>query len=477
MTSKFVSIRLCVAFLAFVWLFTGCTSALHKQRLNNYNALYNNGNYAQAARADGLEEADLQKPDSGKLLEYLQAGVALRYAGNYDLSSRYFDAGEALIKAHNDTLLAEDAGKTVGAVLINDAALDYSGEEYDGIMVNTYKALNFWQQGRAGLARVEFNRALDRQRRAKERFAAEIAKLHKEMDEKEAAENEKLRAKNVKGGGMDIRKNVENPKVDQILKDKYASLYAFKPYPDFINPFTTYMAGLFFMSQNDRAKAVTLLKEAYGMVSQHSAVAADFAAADGGRAQEGPCVWVVFENGLGPKKEELRLDIPLFLATSQVKSTAIALPKLVMRDRAHGELKVKDGQDHLLGRTTCLVSMDRVVQTEFKKKYPMILTRAMVSTLVKTTVQYVAQKKMGDLAGLAAAILQGATTSADLRIWTGLPKEFQLARIPAPVDGRLVIETPQGQQLSLAVPTGENTLVYVKIPKSDAPIYHGVISM
>ena len=477
MRSTSVSVKLCVAALAVAWLLTGCTSALHKRRLNSYNTLYNKGNYAEAAKADGLKDEDLAKPDSGKLLEYLQAGVALRYAGDYESSCKYFDAGETLIKAHNDTLMVEDAGKNVGAVLLNDAVMDYSGEEYDGIMVNTYKAMNFWQAGKMSLARVEFNRALDRQRRAKERFAAEIAKLQKEMDEKEAAENKKLKAKSAKAQGMDIRKNVENPEVEEILKDKYASLYAFKPYPDFINPFTTYMAGLFFLSQNDHAKAVTLLKEAYGMMSDHPGVAADFAVADGSMKQKSPCVWVVFENGLGPEKEELRIDLPLFVATSQVDYTAIALPKLVMRDAAYSELMVKDGTDHLLGRTSSLASMDRVVQTEFKKKYPMVLTRAIVSTLVKTTIQYVAKKKMGDLAGLAAAIIQGATTSADVRIWTGLPKEFQMARISAPKDGKLVIETPGGQKLPLEVPQGRNALVYVKIPQSDAPIYHGVIAM
>ena len=38
--------------------------------------------------------------------------------------------------------------------------------------------------------------------------------------------------------------------------------------------------------------------------------------------------WVIFENGLGPVKEEVRLDLPLILATNRVYYTGIALPRL-----------------------------------------------------------------------------------------------------------------------------------------------------
>ena len=46
-----------------------------------------------------------------------------------------------------------------------------------------------------------------------------------------------------------------------------------------------------------------------------------------------------------------------------------------------------------------IASMDRVVQTEFKKRYPMILSRAIASTLIKTYAQYYAQQELGDLGG------------------------------------------------------------------------------
>lgn len=43
-------------------------------------------------------------------------------------------------------------------------------------MVNTYKALNYASLHDSANTRVEFNRALDRQRRAKDYFRSEIQK-------------------------------------------------------------------------------------------------------------------------------------------------------------------------------------------------------------------------------------------------------------------------------------------------------------
>ena len=81
---------------------------------------------------------------------------------------------------------------SAASVVVSDNIVPYLGEEYDGIMINTYKALNFMALGDNDLARVEFNRALDRQRRAKEKFAKEIAKIKDEMDKEEGEKKSDL---------------------------------------------------------------------------------------------------------------------------------------------------------------------------------------------------------------------------------------------------------------------------------------------
>lgn len=468
-------------FVVMAFLITsGCASMVQKKELSTFNGLYSTGQYVAAANAE-IKEKGEKKSDPSKLLQSLQAAAALRYAKQYGQSSSLFDECEDIIKTQNEQIMAADVASNIEAVLVNDAVLDYRGREYDGIMVNTYKALNFWQEGKRDLARVEFNRALDRQRRAKEHFAAEIAKAKKDLAKKQKEENKKIQSqnKNKKAPKLDISKNVNNPEIDKILKKRYSSLYAFKTYPDFVNPFTTYVAGLFFMSEGDYSKATTLLKETYGMVGKNTTVKDDFASLEGikgARTNKTKYTWVVFENGLGPVKDEFRVDLPILLFTDKVKYVGIALPKLKFRNQAYSHLSIKDG-GVTVGQTNVLSSMDRVVQTEFKKRYPATVTRAVTSALIKTFGQYLAQKEFGDLGGFAAALYQGATTAADIRIWTALPKEFQVAKVKAPSSGTIVLETPTGKTVNIKVPSNNSSLVYVKIPTSGAKIVYDVIKM
>ena len=449
---------LCLLFLS------GCGQQ-YRNQLAEFNTLYASEQYAQAAQSQVREAQPNARSD--KLLEFLQAGSAWRADGQYEKSSSLFDLCEDIIKIHDQETLAGSMVSTTGAVLLNDTVRDYRSSQYDSIMVNTYKALNFWQEGKKELARVEFNRALDRQRRAKELFAVEIANVKGEIQQAQAREPR-----------FDLQKSMENQEVDRIIRSRYSNLYEFKAYPDFINPFTTYVAGLFFMADGDRSKGISLLKEAYGMVDQNPTVRSDFIAAeqyvDGIRSGKN-YVRVIFENGLGPEKEEIRIDLPLFLVSNKVRYTGIALPRLRMRNRACAYLKVDNGMRTV--QTSVLASMDRVIQTEFRKKYKSIVNRAVASAVLKTAAQYSAQKEMGDLGGIVFAIVQAATTAADIRIWTALPKEFQLTKIETPASGTVVLQTPSGLRASVSVPVGRNSLIYVKIPTVGTNIMYSLIEM
>jgi hypothetical protein len=444
----------------------------------SFNELYSSGNYKSAADSM-LEQKEKNKSGTSCLLETLQAAAALRSLKNYQKSTELFDECEEIIKHFNEESMASHVASNVASVLVSDSILSYRGEEYDGIMANTYKALNFWATGKIDLARVEFNRALDRQRRAKERFAAEITKLKEEIDRKQAEEYEKARQNNNNMPPLEIKRAISNPDLHRIVNEKYSNLSEFKVYPDFVNPFTTYIAGLFFMSQRDFEKATTLLKEAYGMTENNSVVSDDFTQVekilDGSKPQEN-CIWIVFENGLGPVKEELRVDLPMLLFSNNVIYTGIALPQIRIRDQAYSHLTIKSlGMQDV--RTEALASMDRVVHTEFKKDFPCILTKAVLSALVKTYAQYQAGQKYGKLGTLVLGTYQAVTTSADIRIWTALPKEFQVAKIKCPDDGSVTISTPDGNIFGVNVPANRSSIIYVKIPQRGVKIVYDMFPL
>lgn len=453
-----------VILLGIIVTLTGCASFNHVERMQAFNSSFAQGRYCQAAEQELMH--------SPSLLGNLQAAAALRYCHEYERSSALFDECEVGIRESNEKSTAAGVAGSLGAVLINDSIVEYLPAEYDGVMVNTYKALNFWKTGQSDLARVEFNRALDRQRRARERFAGEIQKLNEEIEQRQASESQKARQEG--RVSLDYKRSVANPGIDAVLRERYSTLDEFKAYPDFTNPFTTYLAGLFFMSRNDYPKAADLLKESYGIDKTNSIVRDDFACVEKSLDGRSPCkkaVWVLYENGLGPVREELRIDLPLYMVSEKIYYTGAALPQLVLRDRACSHLVVTSGTDTPVN-SVFLASMDRVVQSEFRKRYPSIVARSVISAMLKTYGQLEARQAYGMIAGFGAALFQRATTTADLRIWSALPKEFQVARVRVPGNGRLVIATPDGRRQEIVVPSDRSSIVYVKQPTVHAaPVY------
>jgi len=439
--------------------FTGCNAP--QGHLATFNSHFLSSDYEESALFAQKKISKSKNPKGEDLLWALQLGTIQRIQQEYIKSTETFDKAEEMLKYYDEQSRLADG---IGTTIVNENIIPYRGEEYDGIMVNVYKALNFMAEKKFDLARVEFNRALDRQRRAKEKFNEEIRKLQAELEKEQQKDSFS-------------KTNVENPETQELLAQKYPNLHNFEAYPDFVNPFATYLAGVFFNLVSDYSKAVDLLKESYGMVGDNAYIAEDLNITENvldGKGKLDDTIWLVFENGLGPVKKEFRLDIPLYVATDKVKYIGIALPELQFRNRAYPYLVAEvDGKDY----KTCLVSdMDRVVQTEFSKDFKGILTRAIVSTTVKAIAQYAVEKQdssaSSSLASLFVAAYSYATTAADVRIWTTLPKDFQIARFPKPKNGKLKVTPAGANPFEINIPGCNNAIVYVRITANQAePIF------
>ena len=454
---------LCLFFIPALFI-AGCNAP--KSNLLKFDAAFRSGYSASSnlEKSTQIAQSKISKsknPKGEDLLWSMQLGSLERINHNYSQSNVFFDKSEQMLNYFD---YQNEATDSVAAIAVSDNIIPYVGEEYDGIMINTYKALNFMALGENELARVEFNRALDRQRRAKEKFAKEIAKLQNDLEKEQAKEDSR------------VKENVENPETKKLIADRYPGLYNFKAYPDFVNPFTTYIAGVFFNLVGDHSKAAPLLKEAYGMVSDNEYLAQDIAITEqvlDGQKELTDTVWVIFENGMGPVKDEFRIDIPLFAETEKVKYVGIALPKLEFREQAYPNLTITAaGQNYT---TKQVADMDRVIQTEFNKDFKGILTRAIISTTSKAVAQYALDKKGDSSAKLVSFLVAAysfATTAADVRIWTTLPKDFQVARFPIPADRLITINPSGGQSFQIEIPPCKNSLIYVKIPfRSARPVY------
>jgi hypothetical protein len=455
-----------VSFGRFGWLIAaallpamlaGCNPA--RTSLEQFNCMYQQGQYKQAGEFS--EKKAGKSPSGDNLLWALQIGATDRNLKKFPQSTVWFDSCEEMMKTFDVQWRETDV---IGTTVVNDNIIPYRGQIYDGIMVNTYKALNFMALGDKDNARVEFNRAMERQTRAKDTFNAEI--------QRRSAKAEKANKKK----SVDAKKTAESPETQSRIAKVYPELTGFEAYPDFVNPFSTYLGGVFFMVTGDTAKARDLLRESAGMAPNNQYVARDIEAVnklmDGKDAE--PTVWVFFENGLGPIKEEFRIDLPLFLVTRQVLYAGIALPKLVRRSAACDRLTIESqGKSY---PTEIIGDMDRVVQTEFAKEFPWILTRAIIAAGAKAAAQNAILNNgrnddMGvlagrALAGIAVAAYSAATTAADVRIWSALPKNFQVAAMPMPSDGKLAIAASGGRTFGVSIESCRYAIVYVKMVSS-----------
>ena len=436
----------CLVFAA-----SGCNTP--KDNLMVFNRYVESGDLRPAAT---FAEDKLKKgasPRGEDLLWMLQLGAVERMEQRYAESTRWFDESEDTLqyfKMKNDEI-----SRLVARAAINDNATPYSGTIYDGIMVNTYKALNFMIQGKYELARVEFNRALDRQRRAKEDFSRQIQSV---QDRLRQHQNSTM-----------AYRTLENPEFRSKLEQQYPSLSNFEAYPDFVNPFSTYLAGIFFAVTNDYSKASDLLKESAGMLPNNNFVLQDFAEVEKAlneRKAISPTVWVIFENGLGPIKDEIRIDLPLFIATDKVRYFGIALPQLLFRPAAAWRLDIRS--DDQSCATELVADMDRIIQTEFQKEFSGILLRALLVATAKAAAQYAFEENNSSPAAICMAFFNFFTTAADVRIWSALPKNFQVARLSRPADGKLTIGAGNRPPMTVQLPDCTHAIVYVKMITSHA---------
>ncbi|MFE8070355.1 hypothetical protein QQM79_04790 [Marinobacteraceae bacterium S3BR75-40.1] len=459
-----------LAVVGMTFVLAGCAWQTRSQ-LSRYEQAFNGGDYEEAAELAGeFGDTDVDTGASDDLLWTLQQASALQAAGAYRKSIRLFDTTETFFRIYDQTAAYQRWIDQVTATLTNDAVLPYEGTLYDAIMVNSYKALDFMALGEWGNARVELNRARDRQRRAVDSFAEELA-----------AERERLQQK---PSGVSDMSEAEST-AQQALARTRQQLAAWSIYPRFVNPFATWLEGFFRLvraeASGDYGRAADNLKRAAGMVPDNPAVQSDWAwaedLADGRRQIDDlpPTVWVLFENGLGPVKREERVQVPVIVSSDHHAAiwTGFAFPRLVLRDKAVGRLEAElSGQQ---AASSVLANMDAVVSTEFSERLPAIMTRALISSVAKTVLQYRLQKQAGGWGGLFALVYQIMTTQADTRSWSSLPKTLELAKLERGGSDNLVLELGRRHEVSL--PESRFTLVWVRLPKIGAEPAIRVISL
>lgn len=454
-----VLLLLCCLVLCLVG--TGCKT--YRDQASGMRAAWAQGRYAEAAEQF---EQKANKKDDGKdgVIWHLEAATALRALGNYEQSNLHFDEAAQQIDEYEQKAKVSVSSE-VGATMSNQQNLPYKGRPYDKIMLHTYKALNYLAMGEIDKARPEIIRAYQRQQDAVAENARRIEKAREEEQQSEQREQ--------------IERAKDDPEFNSKLKEATGNLEGFKVYADYVNPFTVFMDGIYFLhagaGSSDRERANKSLTRVIEVTGENSSIRADLEALSDPMKfnPNEPLTYVIFETGQAATRDQIRIDVPIIIA--DVSYVGAAFPKLEFHDNYLPGLSVN--ADGVQGNTEAVASMDSIIALDFKNEWPVILTKTLIATVAKGAASYgvnTAARQQSDIGGLIArigtAVYQAAVNIADTRAWSTLPKEFQVARIATPESRALTLSGAYGQQTDVTLLDGTVNVVYVRSVNTASPL-------
>jgi hypothetical protein len=432
---------------------TGCATYQQKNKVVRY---WDRGDLPAAANA-ATKLADENANGKDAIIWRLEEGTTLRAIGQFQASNEAFDQAQNKMEEYARQAKVK-VGHEAGALLSNQANLPYTGRAYDGIMLNTYEALNYLALGEPDKARPELIHAYQRQQDAVEENKKRIEKV-----QAEAAEQTNSAA---------IQQAQQDPGFQSSLQNNYANLNGLKAYADYVNPFTVYLDGIYFlanaMDASDLGRAQKSLERVQEFIGDNPYLKADLATvADRLNGKPiAPTTYVIFETGCAPQRGQIRIDVPIII--SRVSYLGAAFPTLQLQGYYVPTLLVT--ANGTTTSTVLLSSMDSVIGLDFKNELPIIITKTIAATVAKAVAAYALNAtanqsswEVGLVSQIVTAGYQLAVNIADTRTWTTLPKEFQFCRFPTPSNRQVELSTPDGlQKTTVTLNNGLVNLIYVK---------------
>jgi uncharacterized protein len=478
-----VKVRWCLTLGLLSSMLTGCST--YRDRTNSFMVPYQQGKYDAAASAVNNVVGPVRNPDGtfatkakveneDQLLFRMQQGQVLRSANQLDDSIAALRIADGLIDKQ-DQQASVRITEEAAVAMTNQRFRDYEAFQYDRLAVQLNLALAYLQKGDVDNARVAMRAMQQRQQEAETYF-------EKEIEDLESKQGEPTKAKDDAGKQQaDVNKTFNDPGLQSQFKQVYGdapTLADRKAIRKFVNPFGEYLQGVYFLSlalgASDVETGVVAFKRVAGMLPDNPYVKADLAEAE--RVAAGnlitPTTYVFFETGLAPYRDQIRIDIPLFLLNlaysgNRVPYVGAAFPVLKYHQAYEQYLSAAAGGATY--QTTLMTDMDEVVKTDFNNELPKVIFRTIFSTATKAAASYginkAAEANTYALIGtmVATTVYQAAMNEADLRTWESLPKQFQVARFPTPEDRKVTLTLTSGAALpTLDLVPGTINVIYVK---------------
>ncbi len=419
-----------IAFSLVIFLISCTASLTYVAYKDNLRSDLRSGNYEQAFHQLDNHKKEIYSSSQDRLLYLLDRGQLEHYRGNWTESNRYLDRADQVM----EELFTKSISQMAGSYLLNDKIMDYSGEVYEHIYVNVFKALNYNAIGQTEDALVEIRKVNIKLQQLEDQLAEAFKRVTSEQ---------------------------------KIESDLPASFYS--------DVLAHYLSALFYLynGQPDEARiAIQKLKQAW-QTQPHIYRQSLPPFIDGLLNSAEPAIQVVCFTGNAPTKvitggmittykdyigiSDLSMPIALpnipFPGAEPGYHFKFELPELESIPSRIEAVKIRTDQGYV-ANLSLLEDIGLVAEETFKRKEAVIYIKTVLRAVAKGLAAAEAKKKLkketeadpilGAFIDAAIDIGVDATEQADLRCWDLLPQKCFAGSIPQTKAHTLIVSFLDG---------------------------------
>jgi uncharacterized protein len=397
-----------------------------------------------------------EKSAKGKdeVLIRLERGMILQDMGQFKQSSLEFEQSDKKIKQFEDRAVIS-AGKTAseaGTLLVNEQVMPYEGKDFEKILLHAYDAVNYLMMGNLVDSRVEVRNAYAQQEVLSEKHAKQLDKAEQEA------------------GAQDWQRSFEQADRQgyERLREKAGSVYSV-----YHNAFASYISSLVYELNGETDEAYIDLKKAIVASPGSRSIRMDLIRlarklnykddVAQWETRFGPGenipkqsvdVFVIFSYGLAPYKQALSFPIPIHRG---LVFASLPIYQFTPSGISSGEI----ASDGVSVRSSSVYDTDAVASRNLLDDFPIIFVKQVARSYLKASATGELGKRHGDWGYILGSLYSFVTERADLRTWSSLPKDIQVARAFVPQSAKEISirALPSGPSASVPIPSGASHVI------------------
>lgn len=395
-----------------------CTTPTFYQRLYNFNKTVSDGNLQEA---EAMVKSNEEKWEKGKMrfLFWVNAGIVESMRGHFEESNAYFEKADLFIEDDKKKVAEEGA-----ALLLNPNLSTYRGEDHEKLMINYYKALNYYQLGEYDEAIVECKRMNIRLQQLSEKYKSD-------RRYKEDAFIHTLMGIIYDGTGDYNNAFIAYRNAYKIYDNSYKELFQFQ-IPDQLKHDlirTADLSGIYderdrFLKKFDvkykrpeagQSQAVVLWNNGLGPIKDEWGI--NFAIIYTGNG------WVSFVN------EDFGMTFPFYIGDSNLNGLTwikVVFPKYVERPQFYKSATLSYNNE--VKNLSLVEDINAISFKVLEERMLLEFGRSLLRVALKQAAAAQVGKDNEGL-GVALSLLASATESADTRNWQTLPHSIYYTRI------------------------------------------------